>query len=70
MAKLTMQTRSHLGIVVQKKRERKGYDSEGVRLFTIQPFAWEKKRFAQMFTDGRTDGRRTMAYSSFRLGMS
>jgi len=28
-------------------------------LVAIRPFAWEKKRFAQKFTDGRTDRRRT-----------
>jgi len=28
-------------------------------LVTIRPFAREKKRFAQKFTDGRTDRRRT-----------
>jgi len=27
-------------------------------LVTIRPFAWEKKRFAQKFTDGRTDNGR------------
>jgi len=26
-------------------------------LVAIRPFAWEKKRFAQKFTDGQTDGR-------------
>jgi len=37
----------------------------------IQPFVYEKNRFAQMFTDGRTDdARRKMAYSSFHVGMS
>ena len=40
-------------------------------LWRSTPFVLEKKRFAQMFTDGRTDdARRTMAYSSLRLGMS
>jgi len=28
----------------------------------IQPFVWEKKQFAQRFTDGWMDGRHTMAY--------
>jgi len=40
-------------------------------LVTIQPFAWEKKRFARMFRDGWTDDAcHMMAYSSFHLGMS
>jgi len=64
---------SHLGIGVQKKREqRKGRrDYRRVSLVTIQSFVWEKKQFAQMFTDRLTDdGRRMTAYSSPRLRMS
>jgi len=49
--------------VEERNREREGEVSEGMSLITIQPFACEKKRFAQMFTDGRTDAaRRTVAY--------
>ena len=47
MAELTVQTHSHLGIGLWKKREwkREGKVSKGVSLVMIQPFAWEKKRF-------------------------
>jgi len=34
---------------------------------TIRPFAREKKRFAQKFTDGRTDGQTTDAARLYKL---
>ena len=36
-------------------------------LVTIQPFAREKKRFAQKFTDGQTDGQTTDAARLYKL---
>ena len=41
-------------------------------LVAIRPFACEKKRFAQKFTDGRTDGQTTDASPLYKLilGMS
>jgi len=34
---------------------------------TIRPFAREKKRFAQKFTDGQTDGQTTDAARLYKL---
>jgi len=36
-------------------------------LVAIRPFAREKKRFAQKFTDGRTDGQTTDAARLYKL---